>query len=86
MSTDGTTRREFLKRFARQAGYAVPLVHTIAAPERLSAQPAASQKMGGMTMGGMTMTMLVAPASIGENPSDVGPQAPWWADPPGGGG
>lgn len=67
------TRRDFLIRIAKGSAYAAPFIRTLSAPERLSAQPAPSQKgTGGGTGGGM--------------PTDAttqfrfGPSAPWSTD------
>ena len=61
-------RREFLKKLAKSAIYAAPVIHTIAAPIELFSQGMGSPM--GMGMGGPPMGMggMAAPAPWDEPP------------------
>ena len=63
-------RREFLKKLAKSAVYAAPVIKSFAVPAELLGQGMAS---GMMMMGGGMMGGLVAPAA----------PAPWDEPPPG---
>lgn len=63
------SRREFLKKVAAGTAYAAPVIHSVAAPERLSAQ-GTSPKGGGMGGG-------KGPSGTSTTDIQFGPSAPW---------
>jgi len=68
-------RREFLKKLAQGSIYAVPLIHSLVAPEGLEAG-------GGKSMGAMMGMQTIEDVGT----SGFGTPAPWSKPPPGGGG
>lgn len=71
-------RRDFLKRLAKGSLYAVPVIHSLAAPRGLSAGGVESQKEMGMGGMGMQTTETLGTSGFGR-------PAPWSRPPPGGG-
>ncbi|UCF40655.1 MAG: hypothetical protein JSW43_13175 [Gemmatimonadota bacterium] len=70
-------RREFLKKLAKTAAYAAPVVYSLAAPIELGGVQMASKKPPmGMTAG--------ATQSAPGGAQQPGGQAPWERPPPGG--
>lgn len=70
------TRREFLIKIAKGSVYSAPVIRTLSAPERLSAQANPSEKSGGKAGGGGFMT--------GQDPTtnfQFGRSAPWSGNP-----
>jgi hypothetical protein len=69
------TRREFLKRIAKTAVYAAPVIHTLAAPVELIGQGSSTQKKP-----------MMAAAFDTQQPStttQTNQEAPWDRPPPG---